>query len=89
VKAEYPAASGDKRNASVCLHLTVDKQGLPGDVQVASPQDPFLDKQAVAIAGGWRFQPGAKNGKPVEVPAVLTLIHGSVNRMAAGGREPE
>jgi TonB family protein len=89
VKAKYPAASGDKRSVRVCLHLTVGKDGVPRNVQVASPQDARLDKQAISIAAGWRFQPGARNGQALEVPATFTLVHGSVNHLASSGRGPQ
>ena len=89
VKAKYPAASGDKRSSRVCLHLTVGVDGVPRNIQVASPQDAKLDKQAMAIAGSWRFQPGTSKGRPVEVPATFTLIHGPGNRLVSAGRVPE
>jgi TonB family protein len=95
VKAKYPGSSpgsgpgssGDKRSLTVCLHLTIDKDGAPRDIQVASPQDPKLDKEAVTIAGAWRFRPGTKDRQPVDVPATFTLVHGTGNRVASNGRE--
>jgi TonB family protein len=87
VKAKYPGSSGDKRNATVCVRLTIDKEGVPRDVQVATPQDPKLDKQAVSIAGGWRFRPGMKNGQPLDVSATFNLVHGAGDRPVANGHE--
>jgi len=93
VKAKYPGSSsgssGDKRSLVVCLHLTIGKDGAPRDIQVAAPKDPKLDKEAVTIAGGWRFQPGTKNRQPVDVPATFTLVHGAGTRVASNGRELE
>jgi TonB family protein len=89
VKAKYPGVSQDRRSATVCLHLIIGKEGVPREIAVAAPQDPKLDEQALAIANGWRFQPGTKNGKPVDVPATFTLIHGVAKSPAAGGRGPE
>jgi TonB family protein len=80
LKARFPGATGDRRSASVCLHLTVAKDGSPRDIAVASPRDARLEKDAVAIVADWRFRPGTRNHQPVDIPATLTLVHG------AGGR---
>lgn len=79
VKAAFPATSSDHRIVDVCLHLRIDKNGAPQEVQIASAKDPKLDKEAAAIVGGWRFRPGTQNGQPVDVPATLTLVHGAGN----------
>jgi len=76
LKAVFPAPSGERKNLSVCLHLTVGKDGVPRAIQVAAPQDARLDKQAAEILLGWRFRPGTQNGQPVDIPATLTLVHG-------------
>jgi TonB family protein len=87
IKADYPAASADKRGATVCIHLTVDTAGNPTGVQLAvASQDAKLDKEAVSIAGGFRFQTGSKGGRPVAVPATLTLVHGAANTSLPHGR---
>jgi TonB family protein len=87
LEAKFPEPSGDRRNLTVCLHLTVGKNGAPRDIQVAAPQDSKLDKQAVVMVTSWRFRPGAQNRQPVDVPATLTLVHGAANRVMAGGRK--
>jgi len=83
VKTKYPGATGDRRNLKVCVHLTIGKDGAPRNVQVPAPQDARLDREAMAIIGTWRFQPGTQNRQPVDVPAVLTLVHGTVARAMA------
>lgn len=85
VKAKFPAAAGDHRSATVCLHLTVGKDGAPRDIQIPSPQDTRLDKEAIAIVGDWRFRPGTKNKQPVDVAATFTLVHGASNGVVASG----
>ena len=87
VKAKFPGPSADHRSLAVCLHLTVGKDGSPRDIQVASPQDARLDKEAMSIIGAWRFRPGTQNRQPVDVPATLTLVHGAANRVMARGHE--
>lgn len=83
LKTKFPATSADRRSLTVCLHLTVGKDGAPRDIQVAQPQDARLDKEAIAIVGDWRFRPGTQNQQPVDVPATLTLMHGAGGRVAA------
>jgi TonB family protein len=89
VKTKFPGATGDHRNLTVCLHLTIGKDGAPRDVQIASPQDARLDKEAIAIVGGWRFRPATQNRQPVDVPATLTLVHGAATRVVASSHEPQ
>jgi TonB family protein len=89
VKAKFPGATGDHRSATVCLHLTVGKDGAPHDVQIAQPQDAKLDKEAVAILCEWRFRPGTKNKEAVDVPATFTFVHGAANRVLASGHRPQ
>jgi len=83
VRTKYPGATGDHRNLTVCVHLIVGKDGAPRNLRVSSPQDARLDREAVAIIGTWHFRPGTKDSQPVEVPAVLTLVHGAAARSLA------
>lgn len=83
VKTSYPGSTGDHRSATVCVHLKVDKDGAPRDLQIPTPQDPRLDKEALEIVAAWRFRPGTKNHQPVDVPATLTLVHGIPSRTIA------
>jgi TonB family protein len=89
VRATYPGAAGDHRNVTVCVRLTVGKDGAPHELQVASPQDARLDKEAMAIVADWRFRPGVQKGQPVDVPATFTLVHGVANRTMASSHRPE
>jgi TonB family protein len=67
----------------------VGNDGTPRGLQVASPQDARLDKEAIAMVGDWRFRPGMQKGQPVEVPATLTLVHGLANRTMASSHRPD
>lgn len=80
VKARFPGASAERRGATICVHLTVDKNGSPSAVRISSQQDPKLDHQALSIVNEFRFKPGTKAGKPVEVPATFNLVHGAASR---------
>jgi TonB family protein len=89
VKANYPGAAGDHRSVTVCVRLTVGKDGAPRDLRVASPQDARLDKEAMALVCDWRFHPGMQKGQPVDVPATLTLVHGLASRTMASSHRPK
>jgi TonB family protein len=89
LKAKYPGATGDHRNLTVCVHLTVGKDGAPHNVQVASPQDRRLDKEALAIVCGLVFRPGTQNRQNVDVPATLTLVHGVDTGTMASSHRPK
>lgn len=83
MKAKFPGATNDRRNLTVCVRLTVGKDGTPRDLQIATPQDARLDKEALAIVSGLQFRPGTRNRQPVDVPATFTLVHGVANRTLA------
>ncbi|MEI9976111.1 MAG: energy transducer TonB [Ignavibacteriota bacterium] len=83
VRSKFPGATSDRRNLTVCVHLTVGKDGSPRDIQVATPQDGRLDKEAAAIVAGLLFRPGTLNRQPVDVPATFTLVHGVAGKTIA------
>jgi len=58
-----------KYQGSVILTLVVDKKGIPRNVRVVKPLGLGLDKKAVEAVKRWRFRPGTRGGKPVDVPA--------------------
>ena len=86
LKAKFPGASSEKRGATVCVHLTVDKSGSPSAVRISSQQDAKLDRQALSIVNEFRFKPGTKAGRPVEVPATFNLVHGTAARSVRVGQ---
>ena len=88
LKAKFPSATGDRRNLTVCVHLTVGRDGVPHNLQIVSPQDPRLDKEAIGIVSGLVFRPGMQNRENVDVPATLTLVHGLDTRTMASSHQP-
>jgi bla regulator protein blaR1 len=65
--ALHAGISGD-----VSLEAIVERDGTVGAVRVTKSLDPGLDRQAVAAAKEWLFEPGRQNGQPV--PVIVTLI---------------
>lgn len=86
-KAKFPGATNDHRSLTVCVHLTIGKDGAPRDLQIATPQDARLDKEALAIVSGLQFRPGTRNHQPVDVPATFTLVHGIATRTMASRKK--
>jgi TonB family protein len=56
-----------KLEGSVLLSLVVGADGHPRDIQVARPLGLGLDESAVENVRAWQFQPGTRNGTPVDV----------------------
>jgi len=72
-----PAYSEEARKAhlwgAVVLQLVVGADGLPRDIKVVRPLGMGLDEIAVETVGQWRFQPGTKQGNPVNVMATIEV----------------
>ena len=52
---------------NVELEAVVKADGTVGDVSVTKALDPDLDDEAVKALRQWRFRPGTKDGKAVDV----------------------
>jgi TonB family protein len=57
----------------IMLSLIVDTNGEPVDLAVLLPLGDGLDEKAVEAVKSWRFQPGAKDGQLVRVPATIEV----------------
>ncbi|UWX04584.1 energy transducer TonB [Pseudoxanthomonas sp. NC8] len=72
---EYPrAALRGGEEGSVLLHIAVDANGTPTDVQViqrSGSRDRDLDRAAIEAARKWRFTPAMRDGKAV--PSAVQL----------------
>jgi protein TonB len=68
-----PVYPEDARKAgaegTVLLSLVVTKKGVPKDVTLAEGVEgwPSLGKAALKAVKKWRFEPGTKDGKPVDM----------------------
>jgi len=67
-KPDYPVSAKQKGiRGSVELEVVVKKDGTVGDVKVKKSLDSELDEEAVKAMKKWEFEPGKKDGKPVDV----------------------
>lgn len=74
VKPVYPAAAlADGVSGTVTLECVVKADGTVGDVRVVVPVEPSLDEQAIKALREWRFKPGTKDGKPVDVLVTIEM----------------
>lgn len=56
-----------RKEGNVVLSLVVDTTGRARNLRVVSPLGFGLDEKAIEAVKQWRFQPGLKDGKPVNV----------------------
>lgn len=72
-----PKYSEEAREAKVqgrvVLGVVIDAKGRPENVKVIEGLEPSLDAKAVEAVRQWKFQPGAKQGKPVRVQATIEV----------------
>ncbi len=63
----------DKIEGEVIMECVVKADGKVGDVRIVTSLDPDLDQAAIDAARQWEFDPGTKNGKPVDVLVTITI----------------
>ena len=62
-----------KCQGMVVLNLVVQRDGTVRNVRVAQSLDVGLDAKAIEAVQQWRFQPGMKDGEPVDVAAIIEV----------------
>jgi len=74
VKPEYTEDAKSRGvQGRVEVSAVVKADGTVGDVTVTKSLDPDLDQQAVSATKQWRFRPGTKDDKPVDVEVSIEL----------------
>jgi TonB family protein len=74
VEAQYtPEARKARINGKCLISLTVDRQGMPQNVQVMRTLDPGLDQNAMDAVNRYRFKPAMRNGEPVPVKITVEV----------------
>ena len=73
-KPKYTQSAMDRKvQGSVEVEAVVLSDGTVGDVTVKKSLDPELDEQAVKATKEWRFRPGTKDKKAVDVMVNIEL----------------
>jgi TonB family protein len=57
----------------VTLYAVIHSDGSVGEVRVLSSPDERLDRYAQSALARWRFRPALKDGKPVDLEAVVSI----------------
>ena len=74
IEPEYSEeARKAKYSGSVLLSIVVDQNGLPRDIKVVRPLGLGLDQKAIEAVMKWRFRPGMKGGRAVNVQAQVEV----------------
>jgi protein TonB len=56
-----------KYSGSVLLSVIVDSEGMARDIHIVKSLGMGLDQKAMEAVQKWRFKPGKKDGRPVNV----------------------
>jgi TonB family protein len=73
----------------VRVSLVVDKDGNPRNIQVLDPAGLGLDEASVNAIQRWKFQPGQKEGRPVNVETQVEAGFGFIRRGSARGSDKQ
>ena len=74
VKPKYTDSAKSRGvQGSVEVKAVVLSDGTVGDVEVTKPLDSDLDQAAIEATKQWRFRPGTKDGKAVDVEVQIEL----------------
>lgn len=74
VEPEYSdEARKAKFQGTVVLYVIVDSKGFARDIKVVRPLGLGLDQKAIEAVQKWKFRPGMKDGKPVNVEAQIEV----------------
>ena len=74
VKPQYSErAKQEKIQGEVLMECVVKADGTVGDKKVVKSLDPDLDQAALDAAGQWLFEPGTRDGKPVNVLVTIAM----------------
>jgi protein TonB len=66
--------NGKKHFEGICvLGLTVDTNGIPGNIRVVRSVGPELDRKAMEAVSQYRFMPATRKGQPIAVQINLEI----------------
>lgn len=71
---EYtPDAKDAHIEGTVILRCVITSEGVADDITVVQGINPGLDQKAMEAIAKWTFQPGTKDGQPVDVYATIEV----------------
>src|SRR5271156_1570042 len=74
VDPKYPQTLiKEKVDGEVILYAIIRKDGTVDSIQLVRGIDPQLDKNSMEALSRWVFRPGARDGKPVDLEAVVHI----------------
>lgn len=74
VKPHYPdRAKQEKVQGEVLMECVVKADGTVGDKKIIKALHPDLDQAAMDAAAQWLFEPGTRDGKPVNVLVTIAI----------------
>ena len=74
VKPQYSErAKQEKVQGEVLMECVVKADGTVGDTKIVKSLHPDLDQAAVDAAAQWLFEPGTRDGKPVNVLVTIAM----------------
>jgi TonB family protein len=74
VEPKYtPEAKDAKIEGAVVIKVVVTTEGKADNIEVVKGIDPGLDQNAMDAVAQWVFQPGTKDGQPVNVAATIEV----------------
>jgi TonB family protein len=71
-------------NTTITVSLVVNENGMPQDIQVVHGAGFGLDESAIRAIQAWRFEPGAKEGKPFRASTHVELNFSVLDKAHAG-----
>jgi protein TonB len=63
----------EKVQGEVVMECVVKADGTVGDKKVVKSLHPDLDQAALSAAEQWVFEPGKRDGQPVDVRVTITM----------------
>lgn len=68
-----PDAIKEHVDGEVVLYAIIRKDGSVDSIQLVKGIDPRLDRNAMDALARWKFKPGARDGVPVDLEAVVQI----------------
>ena len=68
-----PTLVAERVGGEVVLYAVIRRDGSVDSIQLVRGIDSQLDQNAISALSQWRFRPGAKQGKPIELEAIVHI----------------